>query len=100
MRERARTRRIPAEFIDIMTNPVTPGSNDLSVRSRLCLELIRDVFESGLTKKQKCYIMLYYRDGLTMQEIADRYSVNRSTVSRTISAARRRFEKRAAPLFR
>lgn len=50
--------------------------------------LIREVLDGRLTYTQKCYIMLYYKDGLSMTEIADRFGVNRSTVSRTIKRAR------------
>lgn len=52
--------------------------------SRAVLDLLND----NLTKKQKCYIMLYYRDKLTMDEIAERMGVSKSTVSRTIKRGR------------
>ncbi len=50
--------------------------------------LVAKVIAGRLTKTQKCYIMLYYKDGLTMEEIAQRFGVCRSTVSRTIGRAR------------
>ena len=52
--------------------------------------LLRTVLEDNLTKKQKCYIILYYRDGLRPAEIARRCGVNRSTVTRTINRGRQR----------
>ena len=52
--------------------------------------LLRAVLEDNLTKKQKCYIILYYRDGLRPAEIARRFGVNRSTVTRTINRGRQR----------
>ena len=52
--------------------------------SRAVIDLLND----NLTKKQKCYIMLYYRDKLTMDEIAERMGVSKSTVSRTIKRGR------------
>ncbi|MBR1422625.1 MAG: sigma-70 family RNA polymerase sigma factor [Ruminococcus sp.] len=51
--------------------------------------LIREAVEMNLTKKQKCYIIMYYVRGMTMQQIADACAVNRSTVSRTIALARK-----------
>ncbi|MBR6045052.1 MAG: hypothetical protein IKP47_05405 [Ruminococcus sp.] len=56
-------------------------------------ELIGSLLCERLTKKQKCYIILYYRDCLTMEQIASRCGVNRSTVSRTITRARRRLSE-------
>ncbi len=52
--------------------------------------IIRSLLDDNLTNKQKCYIMLYYRDGLTMEEIAARFGVAKSTVSRTIFRGRER----------
>lgn len=53
-------------------------------------QLLRDILNDNLTKKQKCYIILYYRDGLSVTQIADRFGVNKSTVSRTITRGRKR----------
>ncbi|MCD8094596.1 MAG: helix-turn-helix domain-containing protein [Ruminococcus sp.] len=47
------------------------------------LEII-NLIDNELTKTQKCYIMLYYKDQLTIREIAQRCDVSPSTVSRTI----------------
>lgn len=52
--------------------------------------IIRKLLFENLTEKQKCYIMLYYRDNLSMEEIAKRFGVTKSTVSRTISRGRSR----------
>ena len=52
------------------------------------LKLLHELLQNSLTKRQKCYIMLYYRDRLTMEEIAGKMGVNRSTVSRTLKASR------------
>ena len=96
MSERYRTKRIPVEIFESISakeGNETQYENS-SPRARLCMEILRDVFENGLTKKQKCYIILYYRDNLTMEEIAGRYSVNKSTVSRTVNAARRKINSR------
>ena len=52
--------------------------------------LLRSVLDDNLTKKQKCYIILYYRDKLTVKEIAEKFGVDKSTVSRTIDRGRKR----------
>lgn len=41
-----------------------------------------------VTKEQKKYLVMY-QAGHTMQEIADKYGVNRSTVSRVVARARK-----------
>lgn len=52
--------------------------------------LISQMLADDLTKKQKCYIILYYRDGLTVNQIAEKFSVSKSTVSRTINRGRKK----------
>ncbi len=51
---------------------------------------LRIAREQALTPRQKEMLTLYYDCGLTMGQIADRLSVNPSTVSRTLSRAKRR----------
>ncbi len=46
------------------------------------------VINNNLTKTQKSYIILYYKHGMKVCEIAEKYGVNRSTVSRTIKRAK------------
>ena len=46
-----------------------------------------------LSEKQKLYIMASACDGLSYSEIASRYGVNKSTVSRTISRAKKNLKK-------
>ena len=56
-------------------------------------KLLAEVLKENLTKTQKYYIILYYRDGMTVTEIAELCGVNRSTVSRTMKRARERLKK-------
>ncbi|MDB8750310.1 sigma factor-like helix-turn-helix DNA-binding protein [Ruminococcus bicirculans] len=63
--------------------PVDPA---MAVENRLMREIVRE----NLTKRQKCYIIMYYTKGMTIQEIADAEGVSKSTVSRTIGLARKR----------
>lgn len=46
------------------------------------------VINNDLTKTQKSYIILYYKQEMKISEIAEKYGVNRSTVSRTIKRAK------------
>ena len=56
-------------------------------------KLLREVLNDSLTKTQKRYIMDYYSSGLSINEIARRYGVNKSTVSRTINRGRERLRR-------
>lgn len=47
-----------------------------------------NVIRNDLTKKQKSYIILYYRDGLNVSQIAKECGVSISTVSRTLNRAK------------
>ena len=53
-------------------------------------KVLRMLIDDNLTKKQKCYIILYYKEGLTVTQIAERFGVDKSTVSRTINRGRQR----------
>ncbi|MBR4622014.1 MAG: sigma-70 family RNA polymerase sigma factor [Ruminococcus sp.] len=66
-------------------------------------KLVKAVLDDNLTKKQKYYIILYYRDKLRVSEIARRCGVNRSTVLRTLRRGQQRLaelSKRSEPLNR
>lgn len=63
--------------------------DDTEVRAEYSKALYK-MLENNLTKKQKCYIILYYRDKLTVKEIAEKFGVDKSTVSRTIDRGRKR----------
>ncbi len=94
MSERIRARRLPIELAESLGSLSEKDEGTDPTHARFVLELLRDVLENGLTKKQKCYIILYYRDNLTMEQIAAKYGVNKSTVSRTVNAARRKINER------
>lgn len=53
----------------------------------------RRCWKNELTDCQRQYLLHYYRDCMTMRAIAARYGVNVSTVSRTLSRARRRLRR-------
>lgn len=54
---------------------------------------VQSLIDNNLTEKQKCYIMLYYKQGLTLEQIGELFGVNPSTVSRTIARGRQRLLK-------
>ena len=60
---------------------------------RVLIRAVRAAWTSELTPCQKRYMLLYYRDLHTMQEIADFYGVNVGTVSRTLTRARNRLRR-------
>ncbi len=56
-------------------------------------QLLDYCLNDNLTKTQKCYIMLYYKKGLNVTQIAGLFNVNKSTVSRTINRGKTRLLK-------
>lgn len=56
---------------------------------RVLMRSLREIVEEELSSQQKAYLVEYYYKRCTMQEIATIYSVNVSTVSRTIARGRR-----------
>ena len=72
---------------------LSDDGNDDPEASRLRLKLMYALMDSDLTKTQKCYIMAYYRDGMKITDIAAKYGVSPSTVSRTIGRGRKRLFK-------
>ena len=93
-----RIRRIPIELAALSSQTSDSGSEQLITRFKTML--LREALSNVLTKTQKCYIILYYNEGLSMPEIARRFNVNKSTVSRTIAAARRKLEHRVIWIYK
>lgn len=52
---------------------------------------------SDLTEKQKEYVSLWM-DGMSMKEVAEYCGVDKSTVSRTITRAKRKLKKTLKPI--
>ena len=55
--------------------------------------IIRKVIARELTPLQRELVKAYYYDGKSVTEIANIRGINKSTVSRTLKAARERIEK-------
>ena len=77
-----RYRRGRAFASDMAVYTRTISSDNGAEHQRLKRNLIRALQEE-VTPLQRKYLLLYYSEGLNMREIADRFGVERSTVSRT-----------------
>ena len=60
---------------------------------RHLMNAFRVAARDELTEQQRTYIMAYYYNRLTMEEIAEQFGVNKSTVSRTIKRAEQRLQR-------
>lgn len=67
------------------------GDNTREV-DRLKRNLYRAMREE-ITPRQRQLLLLYYNEGLTMQEIADHFMIDKSTVSRTIKRGEARLQR-------
>ena len=65
-----------------------------AVSRRLLKDETQRVLIEDLTDRQREMLTLYYLGGVNIPQLALRYRLNRSTVSRHISAAKRRIQKR------
>lgn len=53
-------------------------------------KLVREVIEERLSETQKKYLVSYYFERMKMAEIAEKYGVTKSTVSRTVGRAEKK----------
>lgn len=84
------SRKISFEDAEWIVSGQDPQDDNLSeYEKRLRLRLLRSVLDTNLTKKQKYYIILYYKDNKKISEIAKEFGVLPSTVSRTLNRARK-----------
>ncbi len=61
---------------------------------RLLRQAVLYEMENGLTQRQHELLTLYYFRGYTMPQLARRFGINKSTVSRGLAGARKRIKKR------
>lgn len=54
---------------------------------------LKKAMEELLTPKQRTYLLMYYFEELTMEEIGERHGVKKSTVCRTIKRAKSNLQK-------
>lgn len=67
--------------------------NDNDPAYRHLMNAFRVAVRDELTEQQCTYIMAYYFERLTMEEVSERFAVNKSTVSRTIKRAEQRLQR-------
>ena len=93
---RSRPKAAPAyiyrnnEFLGDMADWRFRNSPDNSERMERLRRNLRKVRQVELTERQKEMLYMYYDEGKSMSKIAAALKVNKSTVSRTISRARKR----------
>ena len=68
------------------------SSDNTAQMNQMKRNLIRALGED-VTECQRKYLVLYYQDGLTMEEIGERVGVNKSTVCRTLKRGEKRLER-------
>lgn len=91
MSRRVSFNELMAQHNDIYDNPNSCYDDRKLIE--LAPKLLAMCMNDNLTKTQKCYIMLYYKQNMTVTQIAKMYNVNKSTVSRTIHRGRNRLLK-------
>ena len=79
-----------SEWIGDMTVWLRANAVDNSEQMARLRRNLRRAREQELTKRQREMVALYYDQGMTMPQIAERLGVSRSTVSRTLRRARDR----------
>ena len=93
---RSKTRAAPAytyrnnEFLGDMAAWRRQNSDDNSERLERLRRNLRKVREQELTPRQQVVMRMYYDEGKSIAKIAKSLKVNKSTVSRTITRARKR----------
>lgn len=70
----------------IMSDKNSETDNDRQLKAKI----LQGFLEQNLTRTQKEYIILYYKNNMKISEIARIYGVTPSTVCRTLGRARRR----------
>ena len=79
-----------SEWIGDMTVWLRANAGDNGEQMDRLRRNLRQVRERELTDRQREMVALYYDQGMTMPQIAERLGVSRSTVSRTLRRARDR----------
>lgn len=79
-----------SEWQGDMTVWLRANAGDNSEQMTRLRRNLRQVRDRELTTRQREMVALYYDQGMTMPQIAERLGVSRSTVSRTLRRARDR----------
>lgn len=81
-------------FIDQELFKTAQNQDENGPVRKMARRALREVITHNLTSRQKQFIMLYYYQNRTMEEIAAECGVNVSTVSRTLRRARNNIMER------
>lgn len=75
-------------------------SEENGIDMKLIKKALVYVINQELSPKQRQYVIMYYGENLNMEEIAKRCGVSKSTVSRTVSRARKNIADRIGILIK
>ena len=75
-------------------------SEENGIDRKLIKKALMYVINEELSPKQRQYVVMYYIENLNMEEIAKRCNVSKSTVSRTVSRARKNIADRIGILIK
>lgn len=78
-------RALPETGLTPAFDALPPGTNRRELKE--AMRLLQHAIRTELTERQRTCFLLYHRDDLTMQEIADRTGITRGMVCRHIHKA-------------
>lgn len=94
MRLSSRSPRRNALLYDALYRPVQEGAYSTNRRElEEAARLLRIAIQNELTDRQRACLTLYYMEGNTMQEIAERLGTTRGNVSKRIKKAVERLRR-------
>ena len=94
MRLSSRSPRRNALLYDALYRPAQEGEHSTNRRElEEAARLLRIAIQNELTDRQRACLTLYYMDGNTMQEIAERLGTTRGNVSKRIKKAVERLRR-------
>ena len=94
MRLSSRSPRRNALLYDALYRPAQEGAHSTNRRElEEAARLLRIAIQNELTDRQRACLTLYYMEGNTMQEIAERLGTPRGTVSKRLKKAVERLRR-------
>lgn len=62
-------------------------------RRRNMIDIVKKIFDNELTLTEKKVALEFWRDNLSVDELAERYGISRATVYRNLNNAKKKLEK-------
>jgi len=78
-------------YLNFLASAEDGDSNEYKMR--ILKHALKKVIEEDLTSRQREFLVLYYYQDLTMEQIGQMRGVHKSTVSRLIKVAKLKIEK-------